>query len=225
MLLSLAALPVACGALEAFSPAAGLTEALVLAVAVWLPSVPVVELLTAGAEPVELVCEAVVDAVSPAALGVVVFDCEAGAVEDVPAINPVVLDAWLLGFALVALVSALLGFVAVLGALEALGVEASVWALGVDPALTSALGVGVLDAVALSEPDTPLPAVAGLLLLLPFEVPALALMVNCSFTCLTPATDFAISFARFLSAFEETLPVSIALPLVTETCTLENAGS
>ena len=37
--------------------------------------------------------------------------------------------------------------------------------------------------------------------------------------------DFAISFARFLSAFEATVPVIMAVPLVTETCTLANAGS
>jgi hypothetical protein len=63
------------------------------------------------------------------------------------------------------------------------------------------------------------------LLLLVVDLPALALTVNCSFTCFTPAIDFAMSFARFLSAFEATVPVIMAVPLVTETCTFAKAGS
>jgi hypothetical protein len=66
-------------------------------------------------------------------------------------------------------------------------------------------------------------AFVGLLLLA--EVPALVLMVNCSFTCFTPAIDFAISLARFLSAFDATVPVSMAVFRVTDTCTFEKAGS
>src|SRR5207302_709894 len=37
--------------------------------------------------------------------------------------------------------------------------------------------------------------------------------------------DFAMSFACFLSAFEATVPVIMAVPLVIETCTFANAGS
>jgi len=93
----------------------------------------------------------------------------------------------------------------------------------------SVLVLGVVDAAAdalvFSAADVPLLALVGWLLLLAFGVPALVLMFSCSFTCFTPAMDFAVSFARFLSAFEVTVPVMVTVPLVTETCTLENAGS
>jgi len=67
-------------------------------------------------------------------------------------------------------------------------------------------------------------AVVGLLLPLA-EPPALALTVRCSSTFFIPAMDFAISLARFLSALDATVPVRMAVRLVTDTCTLANAGS
>jgi len=53
----------------------------------------------------------------------------------------------------------------------------------------------------------------------------LALTFRLSFTDWTPETDFAISFARFLSSLLATFPSSVALPLLTETCTPLSAWS
>jgi hypothetical protein len=87
-----------------------------------------------------------------------------------------------------------------------------------------ALG-GVVDDVLLSLVDAAaVLALVGLLLPL-VVVPAFALMLNCSLTCFTPLRDLAISLARFLSALLATVPVSVAVPPVTDTCTLANAGS
>jgi hypothetical protein len=134
---------------------------------------------------------------------------------------PVVLDAWLFGLLLVALVCPLLGVVeepapaseVKVGAAEALDVEAAALPLGVLPALLASAGLLLLldDPAPEPEPD---PA--------PEEAP---LIVNCSFTCFTPAIDLATSLARFLSAFDATLPVIIAVPFVTDTCTFAKAGS
>lgn len=41
--------------------------------------------------------------------------------------------------------------------------------------------------------------------------------VRSSFTFFTPLTDFAISFAFFLSSLEATVPVSLAVPFSTST--------
>jgi hypothetical protein len=134
--------------------------------------------------------------------------------------DPVVLEAWLSGLWLVALVCPLLGFVAS-------GIpEAVLDAPGVVELLEFKFGAA-LETLVLSPAVLAVPALASVwsLLLLVVDLPALVLTVNCSFTCFTPAIDFAISFARFLSAFEATLPVIIAVPLVTETCTVANAGS
>jgi hypothetical protein len=151
----------------------------------------------------------------------------AGAGEGVVAgllVVPIVLDAGLLG---VVLLSALLGFT-----LAPVALEAVPEALCAEPAVVSGLEVGVVAlgvaaaAVLLLSvaDDAALLAFAGLLLLL-VEVPVLAFTVNCSFTCFTPLRDLAISLARFLSALLATVPVSVAVPLVTETCTPANAGS
>jgi len=92
------------------------------------------------------------------------------------------------------------------------------------------LEVDVLGGIAeasLTLEDVPLGALAVVGLLLPVvdPPPAVAFTVRCSSTFLIPATDFAISLARFLSALDTTVPVSIAVWLVTDTCTLANAGS
>ena len=87
------------------------------------------------------------------------------------------------------------------------------------------LGVAAEAVVLCVDAPAELLASVGLLLPPPDDFPALAFTVSSSFTCLTPAMDFAMSRARFLSAFEATLPVSMAVPFVTETCTFENAGS
>lgn len=73
------------------------------------------------------------------------------------------------------------------------------------------------------EPELRFASVGPLLLFVDF--PALGFTVSCSFTCLTPASDFARSLARFLSALAGTEPVMSAVPFVTETCTFANAGS
>ena len=119
--------------------------------------------------------------------------------------------------------------VAELGALEAL-VEALALASGVVLGAVAALELDVLGAIAealLSLENVPPEVLALVGLLLPGVVlpPALAIMVRCSSNFLIPAMDFATSFARFLSAFEATVPVSIAFWFVTDTCTLANAGS
>ena len=95
MLVSLEALPVLCGALDGFSPVAGLADAVAeeLVVPVWLgvPAVPAFEDVV-----VELLGGAVADVLGscPAlALDVVVFDCEAIVSELVVVVLPVVLDA------------------------------------------------------------------------------------------------------------------------------------
>lgn len=87
--------------------------------------------------------------------------------------------------------------------------------------------LGAIAEALLSLEDVAVEVLALVGLLLPgVELPpALALMVRCSSTFLIPAKDFANSFARFLSAFEATVPVSIAFWLVTDTCTFANAGS
>ena len=142
----------------------------------------------------------------------------AAAVEAVVA--PVVLDAWLLGLLLVALVCPLAGFVE----------------FGAEAALLSELGeAGAGEFGLAAEPEgtveLPLdpeltPAFVGLLSLALFvEPPVLGFTVNCSFTCFTPAIDLAISLARFLSALAATDPVIVAVPFETDTCTLAKAGS
>ena len=144
-------------------------------------------------------------------VGVPAVDCDAVVL---PLLELIVLEVWLLGLVAVPLVCPLLGLVldaAELGAVEAL-LEEVCDAL----ALVSDVELGVVA-------DAPVLALVGLLLLA--DVPALVLMVNCSFTCFTPLIDFAISLARFLSAFDATVPVSMAVWRVTETCTLEKAGS
>jgi hypothetical protein len=83
-----------------------------------------------------------------------------------------------------------------------------------EPEVDAALG-GMAEALLSLEvevEDVALGALAlvGLLLLLA-EPPAVALIVKCSSTFLIPAIDFAISLARFLSALEATVPVSIAV--------------
>ena len=90
-----------------------------------------------------------------------------------------------------------------------------------EPEVLGAIAEALLS---LEDPEEVL-ALVGLLLPGVELPPALALMVRCSSTFLIPAMDFASSFARFLSAFEATVPVSIALWFVTEICTLANAGS
>ena len=111
---------------------------------------------------------------------------------------------------------------------------ALVWLFGfaVEFAAVSVLELGAAeldpaaDAVVLSDELLVLLAFVGLLLPWSDDLPpALAFTVSCSLTCLTPVRDFASSRARFLSAFEATVPVSIAVPFETETCTFENAGS
>ena len=177
--------------------------------------------LVLGAEDVDVLWVAVMLAASPV--------LELGAVEldegDVAELELALVLG--VGLGAVAALLCALGVVAELtelGALEAL-VEA-LW-----EALALASGV-VLGAVAVLEPEV-LGAIAEALLsfedpeemlalvglLLPgVELPpALALMVRCSSTFLIPAMDFATSFARFLSAFEETVPVSIAFWFVTDT--------
>jgi len=98
--------------------------------------------------------------------------------------------------------------------------------LGAVPAFEVEATLGGI-AEALLSLDVPLDVLALVGLLLGgVELPlALALTVKCSSTFFTPATDFASSFARFLSAFEATVPVSIAFWFVTDTWTLANAGS
>jgi len=163
--------------------------------------------LCGSADPVPPV---VLLAVSPAALGVVLA-CEE-AVAD-PLVAPIVLDPVALGLA------------------DAPGAVAfAPAALCVEPVVVSADAPGAVvsgvaaDALLVPEvEDAALLAFVGLLLLL--VVPALEFTCNCSLTCLMPVIDFAISLARFLSALFATVPVSIAVLLVTDTCTLANAGS
>jgi hypothetical protein len=178
--------------------------------------------LATGEEAAELLCVLLAEAGGCSLgleLGEVLLDCTAIA-PDVD--DPVVLEAWLSGLLLVALVCPLLGFVA----------------SGIPEAVLDALGVGAVEllefefgvaveALVLCPVVLAVPALASVwpLLLLVVDFPALVLTVNCSFTCFTPAMDLAISFARFLSAFEGTVPVTMAVPLVTETCTFANAGS
>lgn len=84
----------------------------------------------------------------------------------------------------------------VLGAVPALEVEATLG--GIAEALLSLdLPLGVLALVGLLFGGVELPL-------------ALALTVRCSSTFLIPAIDLASSLARFLSALEATVPVSIA---------------
>jgi len=97
--------------------------------------------------------------------------------------------------------------------------------LGAVPALEAEATLGDMEALfSLEDVTVGALAVVGLLLLLA-EPPAVALTVRCSSTFFIPAMDFAISLARFLSAFEVTVPVSMAVWLVTDTCTLAKAGS
>ncbi len=97
-------------------------------------------------------------------------------------------------------------------------VEASLWPLVVLPAVLPEM----------------LPEVLGEALVLPAAVPAapamlpeaaLASTFRLFFTDCTPATDFASSFACFLSSLLATVPSSVTLPLFTEICTPLNAGS
>jgi len=99
----------------------------------------------------------------------------------------------------------------VLGAVPALDVEATLG--GIAEALLS-----------FSNEDVPVLAVVGLLLLFG-ESSAAPFIVSCSSTFFIPAIDFAVSLARFLSAFDATEPVSTAVWLVTDTCMFANAGS
>lgn len=121
--------------------------------------------------------------------------CEAIALELV--VEPVTDEAWLFGFVLVELVSPFVGFVAP--------------------------GMDML-CVRGAETEPPVLTSCWLLFLLA-EAPALGFTVSCSFTCFTPETDFATSFARFSSALEATVPVMSAVPFVTDACTFTNAGS
>jgi hypothetical protein len=79
-----------------------------------------------------------------------------------------------------------------------------------------------------------LPDVLGAVEVLPAVAPAApALLVAAAFsstfklffTDWTPATDFAISLARFLSSLLATVPSSVTFPLSTEICTPLSAGS
>lgn len=97
-------------------------------------------------------------------------------------------------------------------------VEVSLWPLVVLPAVLPEM----------------LPEVLGEALVLPAVLPAapamlpeaaLASTFRLLFTDCTPATDFASSFACFLSSLLATVPSSVTLPLFTEICTPLNAGS
>lgn len=79
-----------------------------------------------------------------------------------------------------------------------------------------------------------LPDVLGAVVVLPAVAPAVpdALVAaafsstfRLFFTDCTPATDFAISLARFLSSLLVTVPSSVTFPLSTEICTPLSAGS
>jgi len=105
-------------------------------------------------------------------------------------------------------------------------VPAELWLLGLAlPVISPVPGLAELEgALDVSAPETGAPlcwelllALVSPLLLLPLELPVLAFTVSWSFTCLMPAIDFAASSARFLSAFEATVPVIRAVRLVTET--------
>lgn len=181
---------------------------------------PLAVVFAAGEEAVGLcVPVAAVEGCSPTLdVGDALVDCVAIAPDED---DPVVLDAWLFGLLLVALASPLLGLLA------AAAGEALLDEVGAGFAELPELEFGVpVEALVLS-PAVLVPVLASVwsLLLLVVDLPALVLTVSCSFTCFTPAMDFAVSFARFLSAFEATVPVIMAVPLVTETCTLANAGS
>ena len=64
----------------------------------------------------------------------------------------------------------------------------------------------------LSFDDVPVEVLALVgLLFAGAEPPAVALTVRCSSTFFIPAMDLAISLARFLSALDATVPVSIAV--------------
>ena len=115
----------------------------------------------------------------------------------------------------------LVAALAELGALEALW-EGLALVSGVVLGAVAELDVEVLGGMAealLSLEVVPLevPTVVGLLLPVVEPPPAVAFTVRCSSTFLIPATDFAISLARFLSALDATLPVSMALWFVTDT--------
>lgn len=191
----------------------GTPEALVLALGAG--GAALAELAPGVAED-ELLCVAVILPASPdVELGVV--ELEGGAALEL--VEAVALAVWPVG--LVALVCSLGAAAALveLGALEALLdalweplALASGVVLGAVPELdVEALG-GIAEAL-LSLEVVPLEllAVVGLLLPVVEPPPAVALTERCSSTFLTPATDFAISLARFLSAFDATLPVSIAV--------------
>jgi hypothetical protein len=67
----------------------------------------------------------------------------------------------------------------------------------------------------LAEPDPDIPE----------DAPAPALETSrLSFTFFTPATDFAIFFASFLSSLLATVPVSFTVPFSTSTCTFCRFG-
>ena len=83
--------------------------------------------------------------------------------------------------------------------------------LGAVGELEVAAELGGIAEALLSLEGVPLGALALVGLLLLAELPAVALTVRCSSTFLIPDMDFAISLARFLSALEETVPVSIAV--------------
>jgi hypothetical protein len=231
-----------CGAPDGFSPVLGFVEAAVPAVAdpVWLLGTPVALVLAlgAGSPPcavalggveVELLWVAVMLAASPVEeLGVV--ELEGGVVLEL-AFGLVVPGTWPEAVVLVCplgLVAALaeLGTVeAVLDALWDGFALASGVVLGAVGELELAAELGGIAEALLPLEDVLLGALALVGLLLLAELPAAALTVRCSSTFLIPDMDFAISLARFLSALEETVPVSIAVWFVTDTCTFANAGS
>ena len=171
----------------------------------------------------------VLPAVAPAALPLVdpltppeVVSVDCGVVLLVPLAEPV----WLVDPAPVENVSFDVDFGSLLGLAP---VE-----LAVDP-LIPEVDVSLCPLVVLLPvfPEM-LPEVLGAVEVLPAVAPAVPAALGAAafsstfrlfFTDCTPATDFAISLARFLSSLLATVPSRVTLPLSTATCTALNAVS